>query len=226
VLRKNFPDIEIFGDISDLKGYKGWINYKYHKSGARDGIYDLSIERPVDVITGGFPCQDISNSGNKSGLLGNRSKYWFEYLRLINEIKPKGVIIENVSAIKTRGLREVLEGLSKVGYDAEWHVIPSGYCGAIHKRDRMFILAYPTSIGQQESWQPLKSFGKKETRDREANIIKYALSRSSLPYVCRDHDGSAGRVDRLKQVGNTVYWPIVERLGYHLADNIKRMEYK
>jgi len=220
VLSKHWPDVQLFDDVSDLEGLPGHVRYCYDRSTARDGLYDLFISRGVDVITGGFPCQDISNSGSKIGIGGPRSGYWGEFHRLINEIKPKGCIIENVSALRHRGLGKVLSDLNKIGYDAEWHCIPASHFGAIHKRDRLWIIAYPSSIGQQEPWRPLKSMCKKETRNREAGIIKYAFQGKSLPYVCGDHDGFPRNLDRVKQLGNSVYWPIVEQLGYHLHRNI------
>lgn len=216
VLGKNFPNIQVFSDVRDLWGYTGFVNETYDKTPG----YELNISRPVDIITGGFPCQDISNSGSKAGISGKRSSMWFEMLRLIEQIKPKGVIIENVSALRSRGMDTVLKGLHSVGYDAEWHCIPASHFGAVHKRDRLFILAYPSCIRQHKPWRPLQPINTKEIRDREAGIIKYALQRSGLPYLCGDHTGSTGRVDRLKQVGNAVYWPIVEQLGYHLHKNL------
>jgi len=216
VLSKNFPGVQVFSNIRDLWGTDGWVHETYDKTPG----YNLNISRRVDVVTGGFPCQDISNSGTKLGLEGERSSMWFPMLDLISSIKPKGVLIENVSALRSRGVDTVLKGLHKVGYDAEWHCIPASHFGAVHKRDRMFILAYPSSIRQHQPWRPLESINPKEVKNREAGIIKYALQRSALPYVCGNHTGSAGRVDRLKQLGNTVYWPIVEQLGYHLYKNI------
>lgn len=216
VLQKHWPDVQCFGDIQSLEGLQGIVSEVYDRTPG----YELRISRSVDVITGGFPCQDISNSGPKGGLHGTRSSMWFHYLRLIKDIKPKGVIIENVSALRHRGLGEVLYGLNSVGYDAEWHSITAKHLGATHERDRTFILAYPTRVGQQKPWRPLESVRKEETRNREANIVQYALQRESLPYVCGDHNGISRGVDRLKQVGNSVYWPIVEQLGYHLYSNI------
>ena len=222
VLSKRFPDVGCtFGDIKEVWGLPNIVGHTYDKTPG----YELSVTRGVDVITGGFPCQDISNSGTKEGLKGDRSSHWFHFLRLIKDIKPKGVIIENVSALAKRGMGEVLQGLSEIGYDAEWHVIPAAYCGAVHKRSRLFILAYPTRFGSQESWRPLEPFSKTETRNRETNIIKYALQRKSLPYVCRDHPKCTNGMDRLKQLGNTVYWPIVEQLGYHVHKNVSMMQH-
>ena len=124
VLNKHWPTVPVFNDVSTLKGS------------------DIGA---VDVIAGGFPCQDISVAGNGAGLEGERSGLWWEFHRLIKEIKPKVVIAENVAALRSRGLDQVLRSLSEIGYDAEWHCIPASAVGAPHQRDRIWIVAYPNS---------------------------------------------------------------------------------
>lgn len=126
VLKKHWPDVPVYEDVSTLKG---------------DQI------GTVDVICGGFPCQDISTAGKGAGLEGARSGLWFEYHRLIKEIKPKYAIIENVSALRSRGLDQVLRSLAEIGYDAEWHCISANAIGAPHRRDRIWIVAYPNDNG-------------------------------------------------------------------------------
>lgn len=123
VLRKRYPNTPIFEDVVTLS--------------AKD------IDETIDVICGGFPCQDISLAGKGAGLEGERSGLWFEFHRLIKEIKPKWVIAENVSALRSRGLDQVLRSLDEIGYDAEWHCIPASAVGAKHTRDRIWIIAYP-----------------------------------------------------------------------------------
>lgn len=123
VLQKHWPNTPIFNDVKTLS--------------AKD------IDGTVDVICGGFPCQDISLAGKGVGLSGERSGLWFEFHRLIQEIKPKWVIAENVSALRSRGLDQVLSSLSEIGYDAEWHCIPASGIGAPHRRDRIWVVAYP-----------------------------------------------------------------------------------
>lgn len=221
VLKKHWPDTQIFSDVRNISGYIGWVYETYHKSDTQ-GLYDLRVARPVDVITGGFPCQDISNSGSKAGLAGERSGLWFEYLRLISEIKPKGVIIENVSALRTRGLETVLIGLNEVGYDAEWHCIPASATGAPHERDRLFIVAYPSCVGQQGSWEPIESIYPTKDDYREASDLVNAFQRKSMPFVCGRHDGFPKGVDRLKQLGNAVCPSIVSQLGVHLYKNLEK----
>jgi DNA (cytosine-5)-methyltransferase 1 len=126
VLAKHWPEVPCYDDVRTLTAERL----------AADGI-------PVDVICGGFPCQDISIAGRGAGLEGARSGLWFDMLRLIDQTSPRWVIAENVSALRSRGLDDVLRGLAEIGYDAEWHCIPAGAIGAAHQRDRVWIVAHP-----------------------------------------------------------------------------------
>jgi len=96
----------------------------------------------VDVLCGGFPCQDISAAGKGAGISGERSGLWKEYARLIGEIRPRFVFAENSPLLRTRGLGVVLEDLAALGYNARWGVLGARDVGAPHKRDRMWVLAY------------------------------------------------------------------------------------
>lgn len=107
----------------------------------------------VDVICGGFPCQDISYAGLGAGLDGERSGLFFEAIRVVRELRPRVVVLENVAALLTRGLDRVLGTLAEIGYDAEWHCIPAAYVGAPHIRERVFIVAYCKSDGRQQGEQ-------------------------------------------------------------------------
>ena len=104
----------------------------------------------ADVLCGGFPCQDISVAGKGAGLAGARSGLWSEYRRLIGEVRPRFVVVENVAALLGRGLGDVLGDLAALGYDAEWHCIPASAVGAPHRRDRVWIVAYPIGPGRQQ----------------------------------------------------------------------------
>ena len=95
----------------------------------------------VHVLTGGFPCQDISAAGQGKGLAGTRSSLWFEMLRIIEEVRPNYVFAENSPNLRTRGLGTVVEGLTGLGYDVRWCVLGAWHAGAPHKRNRMWILA-------------------------------------------------------------------------------------
>lgn len=101
---------------------------------------------PVDVICGGFPCQDISLAGTGAGLAGERSGLWWEFARIIREVGPRFVLVENVSALLTRGLGTVLGELASLGYDAEWDCVPASAVGAPHQRDRVWIIASARSL--------------------------------------------------------------------------------
>jgi DNA (cytosine-5)-methyltransferase 1 len=102
----------------------------------------------VDVVCGGFPCQDISGAGLKAGIDGERSGLWAHMHRIICEVRPRIVFVENVSALLARGFERVLGDLASSGYDAEWDVIPACALGAEHLRERVWIVAYPDSEGE------------------------------------------------------------------------------
>lgn len=97
------------------------------------------------IITGGFPCQDISIAGKGEGITGARSGLWFEYWRLIRDLRPDFAIMENVGALTFRGLDAVLGSLAEIGYNAEWQDIRASDMGAPHRRERIWIVAYPDS---------------------------------------------------------------------------------
>jgi len=100
---------------------------------------------PIDIIIGGFPCQDISLAGNGAGLDGERSGLVFEIFRLIVELAPKFIFLENVSAIRTRGGERVVKELAGLGYDCRWDMLSAYDVGAPHKRERWFLLGYANS---------------------------------------------------------------------------------
>lgn len=127
VLAKNWPGIPIFPDVTKLKGA------------------DVGS---VDVITGGFPCQDVSIAGPRLGTVnGERSSLYNEILRIASETRPSYVIMENVGNLIRDGngywFASVLSGLASIGYDAEWHILPASYIGACHRRERVWIIANP-----------------------------------------------------------------------------------
>jgi site-specific DNA-cytosine methylase len=126
VYQKRFPDAVCLGDIKSIEG------------GAK-------LPRGDWFFSGGFPCQDISVAGKGAGLEGSRSGLWFEYARLISEFRPKYAIIENVGALAVRGLQQVLCSLAEIGYDAVWQDIRACDLGAPHRRERIWIVAYPES---------------------------------------------------------------------------------
>lgn len=141
VLRRHWPGIPIYEDVRELRGA------------------DLP---PVDVLCGGFPCQDVSlaAAGKRKGITGKRSGLWHEYARLIEEIRPGYVIIENVPGLLAAGVEAVLQDMAAVGYDAEWEVLPAAAVGAPHRRERVFLVAYPHSDGRDPEHGVLSSLGR------------------------------------------------------------------
>jgi len=98
----------------------------------------------VDIVCGGFPCQDISIAGKGEGIGGKRSGLFYELMRLVDDVRPQYIFLENVSAITHRGLDAVLARLAESGFDAEWLCLRAGDVGAPHRRERWFCLAYAT----------------------------------------------------------------------------------
>lgn len=106
----------------------------------------------VQVVSGGFPCTDISVAGKGAGIDGEHSGLWSEMARIIGEIRPRYVLVENSPALTVRGLGRVLGDLAAMGYDAEWGVLGAVHSGAPHKRDRIWIVAHP--IGDDcDTWR-------------------------------------------------------------------------
>jgi len=215
VLKKHWPETYCYKDIKQLEWHDGYL---YSEDCGVASFTD------VDMICGGFPCQDISQANQRAeGISGERSGHWKHYWRLINEIKPKVAIIENVSALLRRGIDVVLHDLHEIGYDAEWHCIPASALGACHQRDRVWILAYRRFKGRPrlEPMECIGTSGQGRWGGKEdlQQIYDDPYGRSHKwpePLLRRVDVRYPRRVDRLKQVGNTVYWPIVEQIGYHV----------
>jgi len=138
VLAKHWPGVPIYDDIKTLTAQRL----------AADGI-------GCDLLTAGFPCQDISVAGKGAGIDGKQSGLWSELARIIGEIRPRYAVMENVSALLGRGLERVAGDLAEIWYDCEWHCIPASAIGAPHRRDRVWIIAYPCSdqLRHQPGWR-------------------------------------------------------------------------
>ncbi len=187
VLRKHWPGVPIYDDVRSLSG--------------RD-------TGSVDIITGGFPCQDISSAGNKVGISGEKSGLWREYARLIREIRPRFVVVENVRDLVVRGFGQVLGDLAEIGYDAEWDCIPAAAVGAPQLRDRLWLVAYPDSSGRSGVAQRhiLPKAWKQPPRRRDAYGLDLAETGpwSALPEVLRVDYGLPGVMDELAALGNAI----------------------
>ena len=151
VLNKNFPGVPIYEDIQQLNGK------------------DFN---DIDLITGGFPCTDISLAGRGKGLIDEetgektRSGLWFEMLRIISEVRPRFALIENVPMLTIRGGTRVVADLTKIGYDAEWTIIGADDVGAWHKRKRIWIVAYPQEFSNSNSSRHIYRQTKKQSAKR------------------------------------------------------------
>lgn len=189
VLAKNWPGLPIYGDVRGLTADRL----------RADGV-------AVDVVAGGFPCQDVTRvrAGSRAGIEGAKSGLWREYARLVGELRPRFVIVENSAELTTRGLGDVLGDLASLGYDAEWHCIPAAYAGASHIRDRTWIVSYPS--GERDGLPPLQV---PAGRDQFIHLHR----RAPEPDVGRVADGVPEQSHRLRCLGNAVDTRIPEILG-------------
>lgn len=191
----------------------------------------------VDLIAGGFPCQDISKAGHVSlgtpkGLDGERSGLWSEFARIVRLLRPRLVLVENVPKLLDRGLGRVLGDLAEIGLDAEWSCVPAAALGAAHIRDRLFVCAYtdgerlrggrraafacpPRSLqGPSPEWRGLRLDVRSMGEGSEARS-RAIRERVRQPDALRDGDGPARRVDGLRRraLGNAVVPQVAEFIG-------------
>lgn len=156
VLVKNFQGIPIFDDVSQITG---------------EQLNDSGLS--VDLICGGFPCQDISIAGKRAGIeKGEKSGLWREFKRLIGEVRPRYALIENVSGLLSSGLDVVLQDLAQIGYDATWTTIDSQYCGVPQRRRRVYILAVRDGIGADTDIFGFEQRNNAELREKMEAIEK------------------------------------------------------
>ena len=198
----------------------------YPETKQYEDIRTMQEPRYVDIISGGFPCQDISVAGNGKGIKGERSGLWSEMYRVIRTVRPRYAIIENSPALLIRGFERVLLDLSEIGYDAEWQCISNTTFGYPHKRERVYIIAYPNEIRLQgDIWESggTNSIFKQWTPN-SAN--GYSLSKriyeTPTSDAVRNGDGFRSWTHRVGSVGNAVN----PTLTYYLFECIKGREKK
>lgn len=259
VLKKHWPHVPILNDIRTLTGCRAkntaYLLEDSDFSKSTQKYLQVEIKEPlridggIDVICGGFPCTDISVAGLKKGFTNEngettRSGLWFEFKRIISEVMPKYVIIENVRNLLNLGLARVLKDLDEIGYDAEWRVISAKSIGACHLRERVWIVAYPKCVGQTQPQHEDRE-GRKTTRlEKElferfgsdtSPIIQPRIFKPGLTPISdwwkveskffRVDDGFPERLDkdcirreRIKQLGNSVVPQIVGYIGKLIAE--------
>lgn len=185
----------------------------------------------VDVISGGFPCQDVSIAGKQQGVSdGDRSGLWKEYARIIREVGPQFVFVENVTGLLGwGGLGIVLGDLAELGFDAEWEVLSAGQVGAPHERERVWLVAYADGIGRNSLVESKKDL---RSRIHRQNIAKWVnaphdillsmdgVIATPMPGVLRVDDGVAEELDGIRLCGNgvvpqasTVAWQKIKDLA-------------
>ena len=185
ILKKHFPTVPCHDDIKTFTAFSG----------------------QYDVITGGFPCQDISVAGRGEGITEqSRSGLFYELIRVIRLVRPKFVVMENVAAILNNGLDIVLGELSQAGYDAEWSIISASSLGAAHRRSRWWCVATIADSDSKGLQRKILSkmesgiWSAKHTRRLDPNWRQYV----SQPILPRGSNGLSNRVDRTRALGNSI----------------------
>lgn len=199
----------------------------------------------VDVVCGGFPCQDISSAGKGAGLDGERSGLWFEMARIVGEVRPRYVFVENSPLLVSRGLDRVLSDFAEMGYDATWGIVSAANAGAPHMRKRIWILADSSrrrrsTAQERQIQQPRRT--QTVSTSSNASLVSHADGINRRPGTSRqdgqeiDHgswweveprlgrvaNGVTNRVDRIKALGNAQV-PAVAALAFQtLTQEIER----
>ncbi len=205
VLKKHWPKVPIYDDVRTLTA----------DALSRDGI-------AVDVICGGFPCQDISAAGSRKGLAGARSSLWREYARLVSELRPSFVIVENSSELLGNGLGDVLGDLAALGYGAQWECIPAAVLGAPHGRDRVWLVADAEEI--KRIHKPDIRCGLRRWLSDDSNAWPASPWPSPASAICRVDDGVPHRVDRTGALGNAVVPQIPELIGRAILASLQAQQ--
>jgi len=192
VLAKHWPGVPIFEDITKL------------------GEGELNDLGNIDVICGGFPCQDISCAGKGAGIHAARSGLWWEMLRIIRLVRPQYVLVENVAALLNRGLDEVLGSLAESGYDAEWAMLSASDFGAPHTRRRLFGVAHTNGVNGKEGMGDISKRKKPIFGGERRNCFgNWILPTSGID---RSNDGLSRKLDadRIKALGNAICPPVAQ----------------
>lgn len=201
VLRKNFPGVPIYDDVRTVTA---------------DRLRADGINR-VNVITGGFPCQDLAICGPRKGLDGKRSGLYSEQFRIIDEFRPDYAIMENSPELITGGngawFARFLSDLAEIGFDAEWDVLPALAFGASHRRDRAYIVAYPSKTGRTQFVFTEIARQAKQREYHFGSLQNGFFWPEDEPPVLRAGYDVPKRVDRIRGCGNSVVPQIPEIIG-------------
>ncbi len=228
VLAKHWPGIPIYDDIKTItadtesnRRRQGWAR-GIIANGKNGSPKETVSVGPIDIITGGFPCQDISFAGKGVGIDGERSGLWTELARIIGEIRPRYAVMENVSALLSRGMERVAGDLAEIGYDCEWHCIPASAVGAPHRRDRIWIIAYPDKLHDD----PCR-YGTSEVRGQRSTQTKLSRSKIVADTICvRELQPEGSEQNQRGRSGNSNWWnaePNVGRVAHGIPARVDRL---
>jgi DNA (cytosine-5)-methyltransferase 1 len=209
---------------------KHWPNVKRYEDVREVGN---QFER-VDLIAGGFPCQDVSQaSNNRKGMQGERSGLWGEMCRIVRELRPQFVFVENVQGLLSDGIERVLGDLAECGYDAEWSVLLAAEVGAEHRRPRVWIVANANGLGCRqaevfreplchEDWHgasSLEGWANEQQGATRTGPATHARGWIPEPDVARVADGIPYQLDRNRAIGNAVDVRCVEAIGHKIMEH-------
>ena len=208
VLTEHWPLAEIHGDVTQ-RGF---------------------VEGEADVITAGFPCQDISLAGEGTGLAGARSGLYRHVIRAIRLVRPRFAVLENVAALLNRGMGTVLGDMAEVGYDAEWHCIPASAVGAPHRRDRVWIMGYPFP-SRLEGYAGNGEIGAQLGRllSRQDGPVSAPSLREDVADATRElqHGTRQPRAGRRPKFADSSWWvsePDVGRVAHGVPSRVDRLK--
>lgn len=189
VLRVRFPSAKRFIDVRHVRA---GVTENQVRSSYFHMVDATAIPRPL-LMTGGFPCQGASSSGNAQGMRDPRTGLWRDFARLIREFKPEFVMIENSARLLSRGMDRVLHDLCGLGYDAQWDCIPAASVGAPHLRDRVWIGAVPMKFRSHppvhltESWSGGRLYARFERAGRMIDGAIYRWTPAATIKACREN---------------------------------------
>jgi len=196
---------------------KHWPAVKRYEDVRTVGAHNLE---PVDIICGGFPCQDISsNNQYKRGLAGDKSNLFFEAIRVVGELRPRIVLLENVADLLVRGMGRVLGELAARGFDAEWESLPAAAFGLPQPRWRVFIVAYARRRGCEAGYERLEAGPFAGARLDGDGLVaaEHAVSEGVARFGGMD-DGLPGWMDRVAACGNSISPPVAEWIGRRILE--------
>ncbi len=182
----------------------------------------------VNVVSGGFPCQDISIAGRGVGITGERSGLWKQYLRIVGEVQPLYVFAENSPNLRTRGLHTVINDLTSLGYSVRWGTLGYGHLGGPHLRKRLWVVAYSMCSRERRETKTRFSsvldkipqwLAKRSERWSDA-FVAYPNQSTCQPLLGREDDGLAHRLDRTRCIGNGQV-PAVAATAFRILSAVK-----